>query len=100
MSQKMIFRYGKMEEAANAIDGYAKDYADAATALNNAVTNAIADWEGASKEKFVTFMNSVNTYTGTTIPEVVKGMAEVLRANATSMQEADSEIAKAIPDSI
>ena len=45
-------------------------------------------------------MNSVNTYTGTTIPEVVKGMAEVLRANATSMQEADSEIAKAIPDSI
>ena len=99
MSQKMIFRYGKMEEAANAIDGYAKDYADAAITLNTAVTNAISDWEGASKEKFVTFMTSVNTYTGTTIPDVVRGVASVLRSNAESMKDADKQIADAMPES-
>ena len=101
MSAKIEFDYDKMEAAAQKINQCAQNYQDAATKLLSALATSTETWEGASKIKFMNLVNgSVKEYILTSVPEMVKGLAELLRNNEKVMQNADDEIAKNIPDTI
>lgn len=101
MADRIVFRYPEMEAAAKKIDGYAIEYEQAAKTFLSAIREATASWEGASKDKFTSLVeDSVFGYMHESVPQMVKGLAELLRNNATTMENADTEIAKNIPDSI
>lgn len=92
------FKYAEMNSAVNAINGYAEEYRTAASTFINAISEATSPWEGASKEKFMTLINGdVQEYIGTTVPEVVAALAEMLSENAKQMKETDDAIAESIP---
>ena len=101
MSTKIEFDYEKMEAAAQKIDQCAENYTKAANTLINALDSSTASWEGASKTKFMNLVNgSVKEYILVSVPQMVKGLADLLRNNEKVMQNADDEIAKNIPDTI
>jgi WXG100 family type VII secretion target len=101
MADRIVFAYPEMDEAANKIDTASSDYAQAANTLISALEAASASWEGDSKNKFSNLLeNSIKPYICTQVPQMVTGLATLLRSNATTMQNADAEIAKNIPDSI
>ena len=101
MANRIVFKYPEMESSAGKIDCYAAEYEQAAVAFLSAVQSATASWEGESKNRFSALVEgSVYNYMHQSVPQMVKGLAQLLRNNATTMQNADSEIAKNIPDSI
>lgn len=101
MADRIVFKYPEMESAANRIEGCAAEYEQAAATFLSAIQSATASWEGDSKNKFTTLVEgSVYNYIHDSIPEMVRGLAQLLKNNSSSMQNADSEIAKNIPDSI
>lgn len=101
MADRIVYRYPDMESVAGKIDGYSTRYAEAGSRLISSIDAATADWEGASKDKFMALVNgSVNNYVTKSVPEWVAALAKVLRQDITSMQEADDQIAASIPDSI
>ncbi len=101
MANRIVFKYPEMEAAAGKIDNYASEYEQAAATFLSTVQSATASWEGESKERFTALVEgSVYNYMHKSVPEMVKGLAQLLRNNSATMQNADSEIAKNIPDSI
>lgn len=101
MANKIVYHYPQMEAAANNIKGFAEEYRQAAATFKSAIEKATANWEGASKDKFSNLINnSVNKYMSVTVPELVNALGEMLAKNAEGMKNADSEIAKNIPDSL
>ena len=101
MANHIVFKYPEMEIIASKIDGYSSEYERAATAFLSAMKSATESWEGASKNKFTTLVEkSIYKYMHDSVPQMVKGLATLLRNNAKTMEDADSEIAKNIPDSI
>lgn len=97
----IVFKYTEMEQAASQIDNLATQYKNAADKLEEDFLGAIGSWEGASKEKMQTFISGpVKEYTGVTVPKILNALAELLRANATQMQNADQQIADNIPTSL
>ncbi len=101
MANQIVFKYPEMEAAAKKIDGYAEEYKTAANTLLASMRSATASWEGVSKDKFTALVEgSIAKYMSVSVPEMVTGLATMLRNNAKAMQDADSEIAKNIPDSI
>lgn len=101
MADRIVFKYPEMDSVATKIDGYAGEYEQAAATFLAAIQNATADWEGESKNKFTALVEgSVYSYMHESVPQMVKGLAELLRSNAKTMENADAEIAKNIPDSI
>lgn len=101
MAERIVFAYPEMEEAAKKIDTASNEYAQAASTLISALEAATASWEGDSKNKFTNLLeNSIKPYIADQIPQMVSGLATLLRNNATTMQNADAEIAKNIPDSL
>ena len=101
MAQKIIFRYENMNQTANKISELSEDYQRAGTELINALNEAMNSWEGESKTKFSTFINGdVNTYITQTIPNVIKGLSEMLESNSKQMQDADSNIAQQLPTNL
>ena len=94
----IIFKYEEMQDAATKIEELAKSYKNAATTFETDFTAAIAGWEGESKDKMVKFIGgSVKEYTEATVPGVLTALAELLKANAKQMADADSQIAENIP---
>ena len=101
MADRIIFAYPEMEAAANKITTASGNYSQAATTLISALTTASATWEGESKTKFMNLVeNSIKPYVCEQVPNMVTGLATLLTNNATTMQKADAEIAKNIPDSL
>lgn len=101
MANRIVFRYPEMESIASKIDGYASEYEQAAATFLSAMQSATASWEGASKDKFTALVEgSIYKYMHESVPQMVTGLATLLRNNAKTMGDADSEIAKNIPDSI
>lgn len=101
MADRIVYKYIEMEAAAKKIDGYADEYEQEAVKFLNAVQAATASWEGESKDKFTGLIeNSVYKYMHESVPQMVKGLAELLRHNVEVMQKADSEIANNIPENI
>ena len=94
----IIFRYEEMQAAATKIEELAESYKKAATKFETDFTAAIAGWEGDSKvkmEKFIT--GTVKEYTEKTVPGMLSALAELLKANAKQMADADNQIAENIP---
>ena len=101
MADRIVFSYQEMADVVAKLNGYAQQYEQAADAFRNAIQNAIASWEGASKDKFSTLVEqSVYQYMHASVPEMVKGLAKLLEGNATTMTNADQQIANNIPPSI
>lgn len=97
----IVFRYPEMRGAANDINGIAQRYSDAAQKFEGDFLAAITDWEGESKEKMQSFIQgAVMQYINETVPNLIKGLAELLNANADQMEKADQQIADNIPQSL
>lgn len=97
----IVFRYPEMRAAASDIRNIAQRYTAAAQKFESDIIASISDWEGESKEKFVTFIQgAVHQYIEETIPNLIKGLAELLEANADQMEKADQQIADNIPQSL
>jgi len=97
----IVFRYEEMRNAASQMDDIAARYKAASEKFQQAYLDATSSWEGATKdamEKFITI--AVGEYMGTTVPGVVTALAELLRANADQMQNADQQIAENVPQSL
>ena len=94
----IVFRYPEMNAAADQIDALATKYITAATTLESDFVAAMSAGEGASKEKLVSFVKgSVSEYTGTTVPQLLNALANMLRGNAQQMENADQQVADSIP---
>ena len=101
MAAKIVFNYDQMDSAVNTLNKCATDYEQAATTLKASIDPLLSIWTGASRDKFATLWEgSVYPHIHESIPASVRGLADVLKSNATTMQEADSEIAGNIPNSI
>ena len=101
MADRIVFSYPEMGDVVSKLRGYAQQYEQAADTFRSAIQTATASWEGASKDKFTQLVeSSVYQYMHTSVPEMVKGLATLLEGNATTMTEADQQIAQNIPDSI
>lgn len=104
MATKIIFRYENLSEAVTKIAEISEAYKDAGIELINALNAATESWEGASKDKFDTLINtgtkSVKSYVTETIPTVIQGLSDMLQSNATQMQGADNNIAGQLSDSL
>lgn len=97
----IIFRYVEMREAADAIEEIAGRYKTAADSLQTEFAAATSSWEGESHDQMLKFMNGpVADYTGQSVPQLVKALAELLRANADQMEQVDKQIAENIPTSL
>lgn len=97
----IVFRYEAMQSTVQQINDIAERYTSAANKLNNDFESAVSAWEGDSKDKLISFMGGpVLEYTGNKIPEMIKGLAELLQQNIKTMQEADQQIAENIPQSL
>lgn len=101
MAEKITFNYEQMNSAAGNIEDLANRYQSAATAFAEEFTSAIGEWEGDTKEQLSNFINgAVTEYTGTTIPQIINALAQLLHDNADQMQKADQQIAENIPQSL
>ena len=101
MADKIVFDYPEMESASKNIENIANEYESAARTFRSSISNAITGWEGASKDKFAGLLdNSVYKYMEVSVPQLVQGLATMLKNNADGMKQADDEIAKNIPDSL
>ena len=98
----IVFRYPEMQNCATTIrDTIKAGYLNAATTFQNDFSGAISAWEGDSKDKMQQFISGpVNEYMSKTIPDMLEAFAQLLEFNAKSMQDADSQIADAIPTSL
>lgn len=101
MADRIVFRYPEMDSIASKIDGYASEYEQAARTFLSAMQSATESWEGASKDKFTTLVEgSIYKHMHESVPQMVTGLASLLKNNAETMKNADDEIAKNIPQSI
>lgn len=97
----VVFRYPEMRAAVTKIAGIADDYKRAAGQLIDDFTTATSTWEGETKDKMLTFMNTpVREYIAETIPQLIQGLSDMLAANADQMEKVDAEIASNIPASL
>ena len=100
MAEKIVFNYEEMNSAVATLKKCSEQFKTDGATLVKSIENATASWEGASKEKFNTLMQSVNEYVTQSVPAMVQGLSDLLKNNADRMSETDTEIAKNIPDSI
>jgi len=102
MAAEIRFNYNEMRSAATKIRDLAQNgYKAAATAFESDFNGAIANWEGESHDKMVTFISGpVMDYMGTTVPSLLEALAQLLEDNAAQMEKADQEIADNIPQSL
>ncbi len=101
MADNIVFRFEEMRNAASQIEDIANRYKAASDKFQEDFENAVSPWEGTSKDKLKAFVNgAVNEYMGTTVPDVVRALAELLKANADQMEKADQQIADNIPSDL
>ena len=97
----IVFKFDEMRIAVTQITDIASRYKAASDKFQADFADAIAGWEGASRDKMSAFITGpVNEYMGTTVPGIVTALAELLKANADQMEQADQQIADNIPASL
>ena len=97
----IVFKFDEMRTAVTQITDIAARYKAASDKFQADFADAIAGWEGASRDKMSAFITGpVNEYMGTTVPGIVTALAELLKANADQMEQADQQIADNIPASL
>jgi uncharacterized protein YukE len=97
----IVYRFPEMESAAVQVDGYADQYKNAANTLRDSIHSAISSWEGASRDKFVGFINNaVHEFLHNNIPQLVGVVAIQIRESSKHMSDTDNLIAENIPQSL
>lgn len=97
----IVFKYDEMRNAVTQIADIASRYKAASDKFQSDFADAVAGWEGASKDKLSAFVTGpVNEYMGTTVPGIITSLSELLKANAEQMEAADQQIADNIPSSL
>lgn len=101
MADKITFNYEQMAGAVSSIQELARSYQSAASSFADDFTSSVSEWEGETKDQMVNFINGpVTEYTGTTIPEIINALAQLLQDNIDQMKNADQQIAGSIPSSL
>ena len=94
----IIFNYPQMQASPKEIRQYAEEYRVAANALKEKIEANTAAWTGASKNRFMAFVEGpVYQYTSGSIPATVEALAQLLEQNAEQMKNADQELANSLP---
>jgi uncharacterized protein YukE len=97
----IVYRFPEMETAASEVDGYAEQYKNAAQTLVDSIVSATANWEGDSRDKFITFLKgAIYEHTHENIPQIVGVIAAEIRASSENMSKTDAELAENIPQSL
>jgi len=65
------------------------------TALQKKINEVTADWEGASKGKFVTSFEQILPVMNKQLPEIIAGIEKQLNGAADTIEKADADIASA-----
>lgn len=100
-AQRIRYDSEQMRSAAAQIRKKAEEYASASSKFITAFRGATEEWEGASKQKMLAFVEGpVNDYMNTTVGQLLDALAKLLEANADQMEQADQEIANSIPESL
>lgn len=79
------------------ITGIAKAYKDAGDAFIQALNDAIATMEGATKDALQKFFtNDVQPFVTEDLPNAINGMSVLLEANRKNFEDVDRQIAESI----
>lgn len=82
------------------LTGIAKEYQEAGDAFLEALTAAIAEMEGETKDALQNFFeHDVRTFVTEELPQAINGMSVLLEANRQNFEEADKQIAESIDSS-
>ena len=101
MAESIVYNYEKMNNTASKIREIEEKYKTAGTAFVESFVEAIANWEGESKDKVQKLIQgSVSTMLTNDIPSYLEGLASLLEQNVKQMQKADNQIAESIPDNL
>ncbi len=101
MASKIVFDYDRMNATVGEIQAIAEEFKSAATQLESDFQAATSGWEGDSKEKMNALISgAVMSYARDDISTLLNGLAELLKANADQMANADQQIAASIPQSL
>lgn len=86
-----------MDTSVTNLQGYATKYEEAATAFVNAFMEAIAEMKGDAHEALEEFFNAnIKGLVTKDIPGAVKGLSELLKANAQNFDDVDAQLANSI----
>ncbi len=97
----IVYRFDEMRTAVAKIEDIAARYKTAAATFQKDFADAVANWEGASKDKMLAFISGpVNDYMNNTAPSIVTALSALLSADAEQMEKADQAIADNIPESL
>jgi WXG100 family type VII secretion target len=100
MANAIEFDYEKMSATVTNIQTIAEEYRTASEKFQQSFTDAIATWEGDSKDKMVQLVDeSVMKYLNS-LETAVNGLATLLNENAEQMKQADASIAESISNMI
>jgi uncharacterized protein YukE len=100
MANAIEFDYEKMSTAESSIRNIAGEYKTAATTFQSAFEEAIASWEGDSKNKLLELVQTNVMQYLNSLETAVNGLATLLKENATEMQTVDSELSESISNMI
>jgi len=97
----IVYRYPEMKTAMTDVDNYASQYKTAAETLESDILSAITNWEGESKDKFVSFLiGAVKEHLQVNIPAIVGVVAREIETSADEMSKTDADLAANIPQSL
>jgi WXG100 family type VII secretion target len=100
-AQRIRYDSERMMAVAREVQAMNSEYSAAASQFNNQFESATSEWQGASKDKMLAFVEGpVAQYLTQTVPQLLEALGKLLEENAKQMQEADEEIARNIPDSL
>lgn len=87
-------------ETQKTLAGIAKEYQDAGNAFLDALTAAIAEMEGETKDVLQNFFEKdVRTFVTEELPAAINGMSVLLEANRQNFEDVDRQIAESIESS-
>lgn len=97
----IVYNYTEMRTAASSIKEIAAKYKSAAESFEQSFIDAIAGWEGETRDKMVAFISGpVVEYLRDSVPALIEGYAALLESNANQMEQVDRQIAESIPTSL
>lgn len=96
-----VYNFDEMRRVAGQINDIGTRYASAASAFEEDMAGAMTGWEGPTRDAMHRFITGpVMEYTRDTVPKLLQALSELLEANATQMENADTEIGSNIPTSL
>lgn len=79
------------------IEKISKSYQTDGQAFLEALTSAISEMEGETKDALQNFFNTdVKTFVTEDLPKAIKGMSDLLEANRKNFEDVDKQIAESI----